>query len=233
MESGACNRQESATCIGCPSLESGEKEYLDLLGELSKIKGVKHVFISSGIRFDLICDEEFLKTICQNYISGHLKVAPEHVSDVVIKLMNKPKKEVFDKFLDIFARVRKTKPKEQYVLPYFMSGHPGCRIIDMVECAEYIRDRRLYTEQVQDFTPTPMTPSTCMYHTGMDPFSWKKIYVAKGREKTIQRAMLHYRDPKNRKLIIEGLEKSGRTDLIGNSPLCLINRYNNKGEGRR
>lgn len=232
-KSGACSRTERATCIGCPSLAIGEKKYLDLLGDLSEIRGVKHVFISSGIRFDLIGDEEFLDAVYRNNVSGHLKVAPEHVSESVTRAMNKPSREIFDMFLEMFARVRGKKPKQQFVLPYFMSGHPGCRIIDMIECAEYIRDKKLYTEQVQDFTPTPMTVSTCMYHTGKDPFTGEEIHVPKGREKTIQRAMLHYRDQKNSKLVIEGLEKSGRTDLIGGSPLCLVNRPYIRREKRR
>jgi len=232
-ESGACSRTEKATCIGCPSLVGGDNEYLGLLTDLSAIRGVKHVFISSGIRYDLIRDEAFLRAICRNNISGHLKVAPEHISDNVTKTMNKPPRKAFDNFLEIFIRVGMKKPKKQYVLPYFMSGHPGCRIDDMVECAEYIRDRRLYTEQVQDFTPTPMTASTCMYHTGKDPFTGQKLYIPKGREKTIQRAMLHYRDHRNSKLVTEGLERSGRGDLIGNSPLCLVNSHYKKRREKR
>jgi radical SAM superfamily enzyme YgiQ (UPF0313 family) len=136
--------------------------------------------------------------------------------------MNKPGREVFDRFRTQFARLQKDRQKKQYLLPYFMSGHPGCTIPDMVTLAEYIRDNQLYTEQVQDFTPTPMSVSTCMYYTGLDPFTLKPVHVPKGDEKRIQRALLHYRDPANRPLVSEGLARAGRSDLVGNDARCLI-----------
>jgi radical SAM superfamily enzyme YgiQ (UPF0313 family) len=136
--------------------------------------------------------------------------------------MGKPSKEAFESFRKRFEKLQSGKKKRQYLLPYFMSGHPGCTVQDMVELAEYIRDSRLYTEQVQDFTPTPMTVSTCMYYTGINPLTMEPVHVPKGREKRIQRAILHYRDKANRALVEEGLRETGRTDLIGNGEKCLI-----------
>jgi radical SAM superfamily enzyme YgiQ (UPF0313 family) len=136
--------------------------------------------------------------------------------------MHKPPKATFDEFAARFSAACKRAGKEQYLLPYFMSGHPSCTIADMIELAEYIRDRNLYTEQVQDFTPTPMTPATCMYHTRMDPRTGAPVHVAKGREKQIQRAMLHYRDRTKEALVREGLVQANRLDLIGFGNDCLI-----------
>ena len=136
--------------------------------------------------------------------------------------MNKPGRDVFDRFCERFELLQKGKKKRQYILPYFMSGHPGCTINDMIDLALYIRDHSLYTEQVQDFTPTPMSVSTCMYYTGLNPFTLEPVHVPKGLEKKIQRAMMQYRDPKNLKLILEGLKSAGRTDLIGNGRQFLI-----------
>ena len=136
--------------------------------------------------------------------------------------MNKPGREVFDRFCERFGSLQQGKKKRQYLLPYFMSGHPGCSISDMVELAVYIHDHQLYTEQVQDFTPTPMSVSTCMYYTGLNPFTLEPVHVPKGHEKKIQRALMHYSDPNNRKLIVEGIKAAGRTDLIGNGRQCLI-----------
>jgi radical SAM superfamily enzyme YgiQ (UPF0313 family) len=136
--------------------------------------------------------------------------------------MHKPPKAVLDAFSKRFLAVTKEVEKEQYLLPYLMSGHPGCSIEDMIELAEYLRDRHMYTEQVQDFTPTPMTVSTAMYYTGLDPFTLKPVHVPKGREKRIQRAILQYRDPKNYSLVLEGLKMAGRVDLVGEGRKCLI-----------
>ena len=211
-------------CIDCPVLDRSHKEQLRLLGRLREIPGVKHVFIASGIRYDLIGpgDREYLAHVCEDHISGHLKVAPEHVSERVCSCMGKPPRDVFDAFRERFEALQEGKQKRQYLVPYFMSGHPGCRITDMVELAEYVRDTDLYTEQVQDFTPTPMSISTTIYHTGLDPFTLEEVYVPKGREKRVQRALMHYRDPKNYGLVREGLRAAGREDLIGNAWKCLI-----------
>ena len=225
-----CDRWDDAgtcpdrRCIDCPVLDRSHKEQLRLLGRLREIPGVKHVFIASGIRYDLIGpgDREYLAHVCEDHISGHLKVAPEHVSERVCSCMGKPPRDVFDAFRERFEALQEGKQKRQYLVPYFMSGHPGCRITDMVELAEYVRDTDLYTEQVQDFTPTPMSISTTIYHTGLDPFTLEEVYVPKGREKRVQRALMHYRDPKNYGLVREGLRAAGREDLIGNAWRCLI-----------
>jgi uncharacterized radical SAM protein YgiQ len=208
----------------CPNLLCSHDPQIAMLKAIRQIRGVKRVFVSSGIRYDLIGPEEagYLEELSAWHVSGHLKVAPEHISPQVTGLMGKPPKEAFESFRKRFENLQAGKKKRQYLLPYFMSGHPGCTVQDMVELAEYIRDTRLYTEQVQDFTPTPMTVSTCMYHTGINPLTMEPVHVPKEREKRIQRAMLQYRDEANRELVKEGLSKAGRIDLIGSGEKCLI-----------
>ncbi|MHC1594926.1 MAG: YgiQ family radical SAM protein [Methanotrichaceae archaeon] len=219
---GAC--EDKVCSPACSSLDTSHQRSVELLRRLRDLPGVKRVFVSSGIRHDLVLADssEYLAQICEHHVSGHLKVAPEHVVDEVTRRMRKPSREVFEAFGRRFEAASRRAGKEQYILPYFISGHPGCTIEDMVELAEYIRDHHLYTEQVQDFTPTPMTASTCMYHAGIDPFSMDRVHVPKGEEKRVQRAFLRYRDPRNRGLVIEGLKKAGRGDLIGDGPNCLI-----------
>jgi uncharacterized radical SAM protein YgiQ len=222
---GACRDRHCSP--SCKNLRTSHKDQFRLLEEIRNIPGVKHVFIGSGIRYDLALADEsgYLTAICDHHISGHLKVAPEHISPRVTEMMNKPGRDVFDRFRARFAALQQHKKKRQYILPYFMSGHPGCTIADMVELALYIRDNHLYTEQVQDFTPTPMSVSSCMYYTGLNPFTMEPVHIPKGREKRIQRAMMHYRDPRNNRLVIEGLTAAGRTDLIGTGPECLVTPY--------
>jgi uncharacterized radical SAM protein YgiQ len=219
---GACRDKHCNT--SCKNLNTSHRYQVDLLKKLREIPGVKKVFIGSGIRYDLAMQDDsgYLEMICNHHVSGHLKVAPEHVTKKVTVVMNKPGREVFDQFCESFEQLQKGKKKRQYILPYFMSGHPGCTINDMIDLALYIRDHSLYTEQVQDFTPTPMSVSTCMYYTGLNPFTLEPVHVPKGLEKKIQRAMMQYRDPKNRNLILEGLKVAGRTDLIGNGRQFLI-----------
>jgi uncharacterized radical SAM protein YgiQ len=203
----------------CPSLETSAGAQLDLLRRLREIPGVKRVFIGSGIRHDLAlaAEPEYLEEVCRHHVSGHLKVAPEHVVDAVCERMHKPGRAVFEAFRERFEGLQRGKEKRQYLVPYLMSGHPGCTVGEMVELAEYIRDQGLYTEQVQDFTPTPMTLATAMYATGLDPATGAPVHVPKGREKQVQRALLHYRDERNRELVEEGLRAAGRTDLIGSA----------------
>jgi uncharacterized radical SAM protein YgiQ len=219
----------------CPHLDTSHQKQVELLRMLREIPGVKKVFISSGIRHDLLLEDSsgYLAELCEHHVSGHLKVAPEHVSTWVTDLMHKPSKDVLDSFREIFEQQSDEMGKEQYLLPYFMSGHPGCTVEDMVELAEYIRDHHLYTEQVQDFTPTPMTLSTCMYYTGIDPFKMQNVYVPKGRDKQIQRALLHYRNPRNRSLVRKGLRLAGREDLIGKGAKCLIPEFEGKQKRKR
>ena len=221
-KTGACRDKNCSTA--CRTLQTSHRAQCELLAALRAIPGIRKVFIGSGIRYDLIVADpsDYLGTICDNHVSGHLKVAPEHISENVTRLMNKPGQEVFDRFRKEFAMLQKDKQKKQYILPYFMSGHPGCTISDMILLAEYIRDNQLYTEQVQDFTPTPMSFSTCMYYTGLNPFTMEPVHVPKGQEKRIQRALLQYRDPRNRRLVIEGLEIAGRRDLVGTGGQCLV-----------
>lgn len=218
----------------CPSLAADHSRQVDLLRRIRAIPGVKRVFVSSGIRHDLIladqspAGQEYLDELTRHHVSGHLKVAPEHVSDRVLEVMHKPSRAVLEKFRRRFKSLSRDEGKEQYLVPYFISGHPGCKIEEMVELAEYIRDNRLYSEQVQDFTPTPMTVSTCMYHSGTDPFSGKPVHIPKGREKEIQRAILQFRDRRNWGLVREGLRIAGREDLIGDGPKCLVSRAKGK-----
>jgi len=227
-----CRRWETAGACrdrwcgpDCPNLVQDYAGQVALLDRLKSIPGVKQVFISSGIRHDLLVGEaaeEYLDTLCAHHVSGHLKVAPEHTAIRVTDAMHKPPKAAFDEFAARFSEASKRAGKRQYLLPYFMSGHPACTIADMIELAEYIRDHDLYTEQVQDFTPTPMTAATCMYYTGIDPRAGTAVHIAKGREKQIQRAMLHYRDNSKEALVKEGLVRAGRRDLIGTGKKCLI-----------
>ncbi len=226
----SCPRWKTGACSDkfcspdCPTLDKDHSRQVDLLRQLRKIPGVKKVFIGSGIRHDLIMADQspYLEELCRHHVSGHLKIAPEHISPSVTQCMHKPPREVLDAFRERFADASRAVGKEQYLLPYLMSGHPGCTVKDMVDLAEYLRDSGMYTLQVQDFTPTPMTVSTAMYHTGLDPFTLASVHVPKGREKRIQRAMLHYRDPNNYDLVEEGLQMTGRADLIGEGRQCLI-----------
>jgi uncharacterized radical SAM protein YgiQ len=211
---GAC---PDRTCTpACPNLSTSHTPQVELLRKVREIPGVRHVFVSSGIRYDLVPanDAMYLSELCEHHVSGHLKVAPEHISPAVTARMNKPPREVFDAFCRRFEALQQDKQKRQYLLPYFMSGHPGCTVADMIELADYICEHNLYTEQVQDFTPTPMSLSSCMYYTGLDPFTLERVHVPKGREKRIQRALLRFRDPKNYALVAGGLKAVGRRDPI-------------------
>lgn len=217
---GACRDRRCSPA--CKTLDVSHRRQCELLDAVRAIPGVKRVFIGSGVRYDLVMadDSDYLGRICEHHVSGHLKVAPEHVVDGVTAAMNKPPRAVFDAFRKRFAALQEGKERKQYLLPYFMSGHPGCTVADMVELAEYIRKNQLYTEQVQDFTPTPMSVSTCMYYTGLDPFTMRPVHVPKGHEKLVQRALMQYRDRKNRPLVEEGYRVAGRAvppDVQGGS----------------
>ncbi|WP_342679209.1 YgiQ family radical SAM protein [Methanofollis sp. UBA420] len=229
---GACPDRRCSP--DCPNLATSHAAQIDLLRQLRTLSGVRQVHIQSGIRYDLaLADPAYIDEIAAHHVSGHLKVAPEHIAKQVTTLMNKPGREVFDRFKERFAAASRKAGKEQYLLPYLMSGHPGCTIQDSIELAEYIRDNRLYTEQVQDFTPTPMTRSTCMYATGIDPMTMEQIHVPAGREKEVQRALLQYRDPKNRGLVAEGLHQARREDLIGSGWACLVPARHDRPERER
>jgi uncharacterized radical SAM protein YgiQ len=223
---GACLDKSCLYPRICPVLDASHKKLIKLMRRLRELPGVKQVFTGYGVRFDLALeDEEYLEELCARHISGQLRIAPEHFSKRVTNIMCKPGRETYERFVEKFAALNKKCGKEQYIVNYLMSGHPGCTLEDMVEMAEYVRDHGGYTEQVQDFTPTPMTVSTCMFYTGLDPFTDKNVYVPKDKkEKAMQRALMHYRNPSNYKLVYEALEKAGRLDLVGNAHKCLIRR---------
>ena len=226
LKAGACPERQCLFPKPCPNLKADHSDYISLLRKLRAIPGVKKVFIRSGIRFDYVLadpNQSFLKELCEYHVSGQLKVAPEHVSDAVLSKMGKPNRSVYEEFCRRYKKMNETLQKKQYLVPYLMSSHPGSTLKEAVELAEYCRDLGYMPEQVQDFYPTPSTMSTCMYYTGLDPRTMEKVYVPKNpHEKAMQRALIQYRDPKNRELVQEALEKCGRRDLIGYGPKCLL-----------
>ena len=226
MEKGVCPKKQCLFPTPCKNMKADHKDYITLLRKLRSLPKVKKVFVRSGIRFDyLLADRsrDFLKELCQYHVSGQLKVAPEHVSDEVLKRMGKPSNDVYQKFSAEYKRMNEKLGLKQYLVPYLMSSHPGCDMKEAVKLAEFVRDLGYMPEQVQDFYPTPSTISTCMYYTGIDPRTGESVYVPKNpHEKEMQRALIQYRDPKNYDLIKEALETAGRTDLIGFEPKCLI-----------
>ena len=226
---GACPEKQCLFPNRCPNLFVSHDDYLDILRSLRQIDGVKKVFVRSGIRYDYLMydkNDEFFKELIQHHISGQLKVAPEHVSDRVLSYMQKPSSSLYRKFVEKYYKLNKELKKDQYLVPYLMSSHPGSKLEDAILLAEYIRDEKIYIEQVQDFYPTPSTISTCMYYTGVDPRTMKEVYVAKTKEeKAMQRALLQYKDPKNYDLVKAALIKCKRFDLIGNGKGCLIKEF--------
>ena len=226
LKAGACPERQCLFPKPCPNLKADHSDYISLLRKLRAIPGVKKVFIRSGIRFDYVLadpNQSFLKELCEYHVSGQLKVAPEHVSDAVLAKMGKPNRNVYEEFCRRYKKMNETLQKKQYLVPYLMSSHPGSTLKEAVELAEYCRDLGYMPEQVQDFYPTPSTMSTCMYYTGLDPRTMEPVYVPKNpHEKAMQRALIQYRDPKNRELVREALEKCGRRDLIGYGPKCLL-----------
>lgn len=225
-ERGACVDRQCLFPKPCPNLSADHGDYVSLLRKLRKLPKVKKVFVRSGIRFDYALADKndiFIKELCEHHISGQLRVAPEHISDNVLRLMGKPSNDVYEAFVNKCAQINKALGREQYLVPYLMSSHPGSTLKDAVALAEYIRDIGYMPEQVQDFYPTPSTISTCMYYTGVDPRGMKPVYVPKNpHEKAMQRALIQYRRPENYELVKEALIKAGRTDLIGFGPKCLI-----------
>ena len=233
-ELGVCPKKQCLFPKPCKNLQADHREYVDILRALRELPGVKKVFIRSGIRFDYLLadsDPAFLRELCSHHVSGQLKVAPEHVSDGVLELMGKPKNQVYQQFVDRFVKMNRRLQKEQYLVPYLMSSHPGSSWKEAVELAEFYRDMGYMPEQVQDFYPTPSTISTCMYYTGLDPRTMKPVYVPKNpHEKAMQRALIQYRNPANYDLVKEALIKAGRTDLIGFDQKCLIRPKKLSGE---
>jgi uncharacterized radical SAM protein YgiQ len=221
-----CRDRECLTPAPCPNLDADHSQYLALLRRLRALPGVKKVFVRSGLRFDYILLDKtpaFLRELVEHHVSGQLKVAPEHVCDEVLALMHKPPHRVYLEFKEKFDELNRRLGKKQYLLPYFISSHPGSTLADAIDLACYFRDNRFAPEQVQDFYPTPGTLSTCMYHTGLDPFTLRPVYVAKSRqEKALQRALMQYRNPKNHRLVADALRRTGREDLIGFGRDCLV-----------
>lgn len=235
FEKGACKHKQCLFPEPCARLKIDHTDYLKLLRKLRKIPKVKKVFVRSGIRYDyLIHDKnnrEFFEELCEHHISGQLKVAPEHISPKVLAKMGKPTKEVYQKFVDRYYQINKDLQKEQYLVPYLMSSHPGSDLDAAIELAEYLRDLGYMPEQVQDFYPTPMTLSTCMYYTELDPRDMTEVYVPKNpHEKAMQRALMQFRLPKNYDLVYEALKKANRMDLIGFEKHCLIRPRKSAGE---
>lgn len=232
---GACPDRQCLFPKPCRNLNSDHGDYIALLRRLRALPGVKKVFIRSGIRFDyLLADKnrDFLRELCKHHVSGQLKVAPEHVSDTVLRRMGKPENAVYRRFVREYAQMNERLGKDQYLVPYLMSSHPGSTLKEAVELAEYLRDLGYMPEQVQDFYPTPSTISTCMYYTGLDPRTMEPVYVPTSpHEKAMQRALIQYRDPKNYGLVSEALKLAGRTDLIGYDKKCLVRPPGKKGSG--
>lgn len=230
----ACSRQKmhglcrgkSCLAVPCDNLDADHSDYLKLLRKVAAIEGVKKVFVRSGIRFDfMMLDKsgEFFTELVKNHISGQLKVAPEHCSDSVLYYMGKPKNAVYEMFSEKYMRLNKRYNKNQFLVPYLISSHPGSTIHDAIRLAEYLLSRGRQPQQVQDFYPTPGTLSTCMYYTGLDPRTMRPVHVPRSKaEKTAQRALLQWRNPKNRPIVLKALKDAGREDLIGYGKRCLV-----------
>lgn len=235
---GACPGKRCLSPKPCKSLQVDHSDYLELLRKLRALPGVKKVFVRSGIRFDYaLLDRhaaDYVRELAQHHVSGQLRLAPEHVSDSVLEVMGKPKNQVYQQFVDLFDAANQKLGLKQFVVPYLMSSHPGSTLTEAVELAEFCRDMGFNPEQVQDFYPTPSTISTCIYYTGVDPRTMKPVYCPRSpHEKALQRALIQYRDPKNRDLVTEALRKAGRQDLIGYGPKCLVRPKGDSKSGGR
>lgn len=226
LTKGVCTNRQCLFPTPCKNLKVDHSDYIKLLRSLRKLPKVKKVFIRSGIRFDYCMadnDDTFIKELCEHHISGQLRVAPEHVCDSVLKMMGKPVNSVYNSFLKRYEKINNKTGREQYVVPYLMSSHPGSTMEEAIELAEYVRDMGYIPQQVQDFYPTPSTLSTCMYYTGINPLTMESVYTpVSPKEKAMQRALIQYKNPENYELVKEALIKNGRTDLIGFDKKCLI-----------
>ncbi len=222
---GSCEDRQCLFPKKCPNLKVDHQKYIDILREVRNLEGVKKVFIRSGIRYDYLMYDKrkYFEEIVEHHVSGQLKVAPEHIDPEVLKYMGKPNAELYKDFVSEFYKITKEKKKDQYIIPYLISSHPGSTLKSAIRLAEYLNEINYTPEQVQDFYPTPGTLSTCMYHTGIDPRDMKEVYVPRSsKEKQMQRALLQFKNPKNHRLVHEALIKENRYDLIGNSKNCLI-----------
>ena len=223
---GACKVKQCLSPGVCKNMEVDHREFIDVLRSVRSLPKVKKVFVRSGIRYDYVMadkDDTFFKELVEHHVSGQLKVAPEHVSEEVLKHMGKPAGKTYEQFRQKFFRITEKLGKKQYIIPYLMSSHPGSTLKEAIELAEYLRDIKYQPEQVQDFYPTPGTLSTTIFYTGLDPITMKPVYVPKTKEeKAMQRALLQFSNPKNYNIVYDALVKAGREDLIGNGPKCLI-----------
>ena len=226
IKKGVCLNKQCLEDKACPLLKVSHKNYLDVLREVRSLDKIKKVFVRSGIRYDYLMydkDDSFFNELVEHHVSGQLKVAPEHISDNVLEKMNKPKRALYDRFVKKYYDINKKFDKNQFLVPYLMSSHPGSTLKDAVELALYIKDLGYYPEQVQDFYPTPGTLSTCMYYTGLDPRTMEEVYIPRSREeKAMQRALIQYRNPKNYNLVAKALQLAEREDLIGFDKRSLI-----------
>lgn len=226
LTKGVCKHRQCLFPKPCPNMKADHSDYLELLRKLRALPGVKKVFVRSGIRFDYLLadsDDSFFKELVEHHVSGQLKVAPEHISDAVLCRMGKPENAVYEKFVTKYKKLNQKLGKNQFLVPYLMSSHPGSTLKEAIELAEYLRDLGYMPEQVQDFYPTPSTLSTVMYYTGLDPRDMKPVYVCRNpHEKAMQRALIQYRNPKNYDLVYEALKAAHREDLIGFDKKCLI-----------
>lgn len=236
MTKGVCKKKQCLHPNPCKQLKVDHSDYLDLLRKLRTLPKVKKVFVRSGIRYDYVMydkNDEFFKELVEHHVSGQLKVAPEHVADTVLHYMGKPTRSLYDRFVKKYYAINQKLDKDQYLVPYLMSSHPGCDLRGAIELAEYLRDINHQPEQVQDFYPTPGTLSTTMFHTGVDPRTMTPVYVPKDpHEKAMQRALIQYKNPHNYDLVYEALEKAGRLDLVGYGPECLIKPMKPKLPGK-
>lgn len=226
LTAGLCKGKKCLAPTPCKGLHADHREYLHMLRRLRKIKGVKWVFIRSGIRYDYLMadpDDTFLRELIRYHVSGQLKVAPEHCAAAVLDKMGKPHIKAYLAFQKKFYEITKGMGKEQYLVPYLMSSHPGSTLQAAVELAVFLKQQHIHPEQVQDFYPTPGTLSTCMFYTELDPYTMEPVYVPKTpEEKAMQRALLQYFQPRNKVLVLAALKKAGRRDLIGTGPDCLV-----------
>ncbi|MBO4896885.1 MAG: YgiQ family radical SAM protein [Clostridia bacterium] len=232
LKAGACRERQCLFPTPCKNMKISHKDYAELLAKLRALPKIKQVFVRSGIRYDYLLadkDESFFYDLCRHHISGQLKVAPEHVSDNVLYHMGKPKAAVYEKFAEKFYKITERVGKEQYLVPYLMSSHPGSTLEDAVKLAQFLKKHHMHPQQVQDFYPTPATVSTAMFYTGLDPMTMKEVYVPKSpEEKAMQRALLQFDKPDNYNLVLKALQKAGREDLIGFSENALIKPRRNK-----
>ena len=235
LKYGVCKDRQCLFPEPCPNIDADHSDYIELLAKLRALPGIKKVFIRSGIRYDyLLADkkQEFLDVLCRYHISGLLKIAPEHIAPPVLKRMGKPGKDVYLKFMRAYAKKNKELGLPQYLVPYFISSHPGCTLNNAIELAEFLRDIKHQPEQVQDFIPTPGSAATAMYYSGVDPATGESVFVARHpHDKAMHRALMQYRAPRNRQLVLEALQKAGRMDLVGTEPKCLIGPERHSGRG--